>query len=75
MSSSLLANLKLRREQIGVELAALDKRTIGGKPNAGGSNQSDHVQWRLSLYQELEAIDGQIARYEGGADSEHYAIL
>lgn len=65
-TTDLLANLRLRREQIGVELAALTKATIGGKPNASSSNQVDHVQWRLSLYQELEAIDAQIAKYEGG---------
>jgi len=75
-ASDLLANLKARREQIGVELAELSKTEIGGKPNAGSANQVDHVGWRLSLYQELEVIDRQIARYEGGfAESVTYGVV
>lgn len=75
-TTDLLANLKARREQIGVELAELTITSIGGKPNAGSANQVDHVQWRLSLYQELESIDRQIARYEGGfGESVTYGVV
>lgn len=75
-TTDLLANLKARREQIGVELAELTKTAIGGKPNAGSANQVDHVGWRLSLYKELEEIDRQIARYEGGfAESVTYGSV
>ncbi|QDV78081.1 hypothetical protein [Botrimarina mediterranea] len=75
-TTDLLANLKARREEIGVELAALTNATIGGKPNAGSANQVDHVGWRLSLYKELEEIDRQIARYEGGfAESVTYGSV
>lgn len=75
-TTTLLANLKARREEIGEELAALTNATIGGKPNSSGGATVDHVNWRLSLYKELEEIDRQIARYEGGmAESVTYGVV
>jgi len=60
------ANLLTRRAAIAEELADMSSITAGGKPNAPGKN-IDHVGYRLSLYQELELIDGRIAMLSGGA--------
>lgn len=56
-------DLKTRRNAIGVELAALSATAAGGLPDASGPNAVGHVNYRLSLYKELEWIKEQIADF------------
>jgi len=56
-------DLKTRRDAIGVELAAMSTTAAGGLPDAAGPNAVHHVNYRLSLYKELEWIKEQIADY------------
>lgn len=51
-------NLIARRDAIGVELAALSASKAGGLPTARGEGLSvDHVEYRLSLLQELASLN------------------
>ena len=58
-----IADLKTRRDAIGVELAALSVSAAGGLPDASGPNAVGHVNYRLSLYKELQSIKEQIEAY------------
>jgi hypothetical protein len=61
-----LANLQSRKSAILAALAALASTSPGGKPTYNIDGQMvDHTQYRLSLYQELEAIDRLIAAAQG----------
>lgn len=61
-----LDNLQARRAAITAELAAMTSTSMGGKIDFSVDGQSEsHVAYRLSLYQELELIDKQIASAEG----------
>ena len=64
--ATLLENLVSRRNAIGVELAALDATKAGGLPDHSGKANVGHVQYRLSLYQELAHINEQIEAASGG---------
>jgi hypothetical protein len=56
-----LENLLTRRSNILAELAALSSSASGGKPTYSlDGQQVDHTQYRLSLYEELAAIDRQL---------------
>lgn len=64
--ATLLENLVVRRNAIGVELAALSATKAGGKPNTSGAPVNiDHVGYRLSLLKELTDINQLIAAAEG----------
>ncbi|MFN0051075.1 MAG: hypothetical protein ACKV0T_02730 [Planctomycetales bacterium] len=57
-----LENLRTRRSNILAELAALSPAASGGKPTYSLDGQHvDHTRYRMSLYEELAAIDRQIA--------------
>lgn len=61
-----LDNLRTRRSNLLAELAALNAAASGGKPSYSlDGQQIDHTQYRLSLYDELDAITRQIAALEG----------
>lgn len=66
MATEAVNRLKRRADAITVELEEMNSNAAGGKPNAPGKN-IDHVGYRLSLYQELDLIDGRIAMLTGGA--------
>jgi hypothetical protein len=59
---TILSDLLARKATIAADLAAMTKASIGGKPNAGGDGglNVDHVQWRMSLYKELDEINALI---------------
>ncbi len=59
-----LGQLETRRDAILVELAGLDATRAGGLPNST-LGEVDHVGYRKSLYDELEAINRLIAAAEG----------
>ena len=56
-------DLETRRDAIGAELAALSTEKAGGLPDASGPNAVAHVNYRLSLYEELAKIKEQIEAY------------
>lgn len=61
-----LENLLTRRTNILAELAALAPTASGGKPTYSLDGQHvDHTQYRLSLYEELAAIDRQLVSLQG----------
>lgn len=61
-----LDNLLTRRSNIVAELAAIAPATSGGKPSYSIDGQHvDHTAYRMSLYQELELLDRQIAALRG----------
>ncbi len=61
-----LENLLTRRSNILAELAAMSATASGGKPSYSlDGQQVDHVRYRMSLYDELAAIDRQIATLQG----------
>lgn len=61
----LIADLKTRRDAIGVELAALDGTKKGGGINTFGAGTGlDHTKYKLSLYEELKMLDERIAYLE-----------
>jgi len=61
-----LDNLLTRRSNLLAELAALGPGASGGKPSYSIDGQHvDHTAYRMSLYQELELIDRQIATLNG----------
>lgn len=66
-------NLAIRRAAICEELAAMDATKAGGLPDAPGN--VGHVEYRLSLYRELEMIDKSLAAAEGAFEvtSEYFA--
>ena len=65
-------NLKARRLVVSQRLADLDAdQAAGSKPNtkiADGGTTIDHVQFRLSLYKELEMLDKLILDAEMAGD-------
>jgi hypothetical protein len=61
-----LENLLTRRTTILAELAALTPSASGGKPTYSLDGQHvDHTRYRLSLYEELAAIDRQLVTLQG----------
>lgn len=65
-----LDNLQTRRTAIYVELAEMSSTTPGGKPDYSVPEQSvQHVAYRMSLYDELDKIDGKLAAAEGPWES------
>lgn len=59
--ATFLQNLTTRRDAIGVELAALNATKAGGLPTARGEGLSvDHVEYRLSLMEELKQLNDLI---------------
>lgn len=56
-------NLKTRRSAIIAELAALDGTKAGGKPD--GPAGIRHIDYKRSLYEELEKINQQLGAAEG----------
>jgi len=61
-----LDNLLTRRSTLLAELAAIGPGTSGGKPTYSIDGQSvDHTAYRMSLYQELELLERQIATRNG----------
>jgi hypothetical protein len=61
-----LDNLLTRRANILTELAALSPSASGGKPTYSLDGQEvDHTRYRLSLYEELSALDRQLTSLEG----------
>lgn len=76
MSATLLANLLARQEAIGEELEALNALAAGGRPDAsGGAINVQHVAYRMSLHDELERIEKQLARLDGPVEAEHYGTV
>jgi len=75
-----LTDLKTRRDAITAELAALSSTAAGGKPNASGGDQVDHVGYKKGLYEELRQINAAIkeaaetAAAESAADDGPYEI-
>lgn len=64
-ASVYMAKLIVRRDRVVADIEAMTKNTVGGKPNAmtsDGGTTVNHVQWRKSLYEELEWIDDAILR-------------
>ena len=61
-----LENLLARRANILAELAAMSSDSSGGKPSYSlDGQQVDHVRYRMSLYEELEAIDRRLTSLQG----------
>jgi hypothetical protein len=62
--SAVLTALKARRDTVLAELAAMDATKAGGKPDSvvGGI---EHTAYRMSLYDELERIEGKLSSYDG----------
>ena len=63
MASAYLTNLITRRDAIAAELAAMNTTKAGGLPTVKdreGGTTIDHVQYRLSLLEELKDINSQI---------------
>ena len=59
-------NLLARRASILAELAAITPASSGGKPTYSLDGQNvDHTHYRLSLYDELAAIDRQLVTLQG----------
>ncbi len=67
--SEIVANLKARRLDISRELAGMAPTKAGGLPDYKGAGGVAHVEYRKSLYDELEQINAQLALY-GDPDSE-----
>jgi len=67
--ATVLENLQTRLANIAAELAAMSSTSAGGKPDAGKSGVG-HVAYRLSLLQEMkaiqEAIDKEALNSTGG---------
>lgn len=72
---ALVEDLITRRDAIGAELAALATTKAGGKPNAAGTNQVDHVGYKDSLYRELRELNEQIATAQGPVEVVTYGIV
>lgn len=73
-TAQLVANLKTRRDAVVAELAALDSTKAGGKPNTSGAGVNvDHQAYKKGLYDELKALDEQLARYNVGIVRSNYA--
>ena len=65
-----LENLLTRRTNILAELAAMSSAASGGKPTYSlDGQQVDHVRYRLSLYEELGAIDRQLTSLQGPVEA------
>jgi hypothetical protein len=61
-----LDNLLTRRTNVIAELAAMNSTASGGKPSYTiDGQQVDHVAYRQSLYDELNALNRQIANLQG----------
>ena len=59
-------NLATRKAAIAVELAAMSSTANGGKPSYSINGQSvSHTEYRKSLYEEMQMLDGLIAAAEG----------
>ena len=60
--SDVVTKLKARRDSILDELAAMSSSTAGGKPDStqGGIQ---HVDYKLSLYEELKGLNEQIRQF------------
>lgn len=71
-----IENLNARKEAIGVELANMSATTAGGKPDAGKSGIG-HVAYRMSLLEELKALEEMItaAKTDANLDSGNYFSL
>jgi hypothetical protein len=70
-----LQNLATRKSAILAELAAITSTANGGKPTYNIDGQMvDHTQYRLSLYEELEAIDRRIAAADGPSENVLQAV-
>lgn len=72
MVSAYLTNLITRRDAISAELAAMDSTKLGGLANVkdrDGGTTVDHVQYRLSLLEELEKINDQIKNAQSVDDA------
>lgn len=54
--ATVLQNLMTRKANIAAELAAMVSTSAGGKPDAGKSGVG-HVAYRMSLLEELKAIE------------------
>ena len=66
-TATLISQLKQRRDAIIAELAALDSTKAGGKPNVSGAGVNvDHIGYKRSLYEELDAIDKRLVRLDVG---------
>ena len=61
--ASNLENLQKRRDYVYQQLADMESTSPGGKPDG---DQIQHVQYRLSLYEELEHLDRQISAADTG---------
>jgi hypothetical protein len=70
-----LDNLLARRSNILAELALLSANSSGGKPTYSlDGQQVDHTQYRLSLYEELAALDRQLTSLEGPFEARGRAV-
>lgn len=64
---TIVANLQTRRATVAAQLAAMTSTSVGGKPNASGTDVNvDHVGYRQSLLQELADINAQLAILDPG---------
>lgn len=63
-------NIEARLDAIAAELAAMDSTRAGGLPNHSGPNSVDHVNYRLSLLQEMERLQGQLQAAQGAFEVE-----
>lgn len=70
-----LENLLTRRSNILAELASLSATASGGKPTYSlDGQQVDHTHYRLSLYEELAAIDRQLTSLQGPFEDRSLAV-
>jgi len=64
--AEVIAQLKVRRDNIVDELAAIAVTTAGGLPDSGVPHSIQHKAHKMGLWEELKNIRQLLAELEGG---------
>ena len=69
-----LENLITRRDAVAQQLADMDSDAAGGKPNAT-KGTVNHVEYRLSLLEELDKLEARIEKARASGDGTPWEIV